>query len=292
MSNSSCFFLACLPFLAAVHTSAASLVYVANSSAGTISTINGQSNTVIANFSAPSPPETLAISADGAYLYLNNITAASVIQAATGNVVAEVSFYPDEIGNVALSPDGRSLWVSLTQSAQVAVIDLETDTVIAYVGVGLRPWGIAFNPTGTTAVVANTNSNSVTVIDTATLTVVTTVATGIQTTGVAVSPGGTLVYATNLADGTVSVIDLASGITRPPILVGTQPWGVAFTPDGKYAYVANGPSNNVSVISTATSSVIATISIVADGSYDRLIAISADGTRAYVLPTQPQAVSP
>ena len=282
MSSSSCFFLACIPFLAVVHASAASLVYVANSNAGTISTLNGQTSTVISNFYAASPPEVLAVSTDGAYLYVENISSVSVIQIASGQGLGTVDFPDDEIGSLALTPDGQSLWVSLTQSNRVAIIDLATVTVSGYVTVGTRPWGIAFNPTGTTALVANTSSNNVTVIDTALLTVVTTVATGNQTTGVAVSPNGTLAYATNLTDGTVSIIDLIGTTVLPPITVGAQPSGVAFTPDGQYAYIANGPSNDVSVISTATASVVSSIQIEPDGSYDRLIATSPDGTTAYV----------
>jgi YVTN family beta-propeller protein len=59
--------------------------------------------------------------------------------------------------------------------------------VVATVGVGSGPHGVAVNPSGTRAYVANYASSSVSVIDTATNSVVATVGVGSYPEGVAVA---------------------------------------------------------------------------------------------------------
>ena len=44
---------------------------------------------------------------------------------------------------MAITPDGRKLYVACGRSNSVAVIDTETNTKIADVAVGELPWGVA-----------------------------------------------------------------------------------------------------------------------------------------------------
>ncbi|HWQ95286.1 MAG TPA: hypothetical protein VN418_07300, partial [Gammaproteobacteria bacterium] len=53
-------------------------------------------------------------------------------------------------------------------SNNVSVIDIATDTVVATVGVGTGPRGVAVNPAGTRTYVTNFSGGDVSVIDTAT----------------------------------------------------------------------------------------------------------------------------
>jgi YVTN family beta-propeller protein len=57
----------------------------------------------------------------------------------------------------------------------VSVIDTATNTVVANLGVGNNPFGVAVTPDGKHAYVTNNLSNNVSVIDTASNTVVATV---------------------------------------------------------------------------------------------------------------------
>ncbi|MCD2158387.1 YncE family protein, partial [Rhodococcus cerastii] len=68
------------------------------------------------------------------------------------------------------------------------------DTVVATVGVGGRPDGVAITPDGAHAYVVNYGSSSVSVIDTATNTVTATVGVGNRPTGVAITPDGAHAY--------------------------------------------------------------------------------------------------
>jgi YVTN family beta-propeller protein len=70
---------------------------------------------------------------------------------------------------LALSPDGKELYVSLGRGEAVAVIDVATHKVEhLFDGVGARPWGIAVSADGKTIYTANGPSNDVSVVDAAT----------------------------------------------------------------------------------------------------------------------------
>lgn len=95
-------------------------------------------------------------------------------------------------------------------------------------------------------------------------------------------------YVANSADNSVSVVDTGTNSVITTIPVGSFPNGVAVTPDGTRAYVINENSNSVSVIDTATNTVISDISVAGPSvtfhplTYPNGVAITPDGTRAYV----------
>jgi YVTN family beta-propeller protein len=150
-------------------------------------------------------------------------------------------------------------------NSTVSEIDTATNTVVATVGVGSNPFGVAVAPDGKRAYVTNANApGTVSVIDTASNTVVATVPVGDGPKGVAITPDGKHAYVTNTNIGTVSVIDTASNMVVATVAVGKGPRGVAVTPDGKHAYVANFEvlaSGDVSVIDTATNTVVGDVSL-------------------------------
>jgi YVTN family beta-propeller protein len=45
--------------------------------------------------------------------------------------------------NMAITPDGRKLYVACGRSNAVAVIDTETNAKVAEIAVGQLPWGVA-----------------------------------------------------------------------------------------------------------------------------------------------------
>jgi YVTN family beta-propeller protein len=145
-------------------------------------------------------------------------------------------------------------------SNNVSVIDTVANTVVATVGVGGNPIGIAVTPDGKHAYVANQVSNNVSVIATATNTVMATVPVGFGPTGIAVTPDGKRAYVTASAD-TVSVIDTTTNTVVATIVVGFfNSINIAITPDGKHAYVITGNvPGTVAVIATATNTVVATV---------------------------------
>ena len=68
----------------------------------------------------------------------------------------------------------------------VAAIDVASDSIVAVVPVGQRPWGIALTPDGKTLYTANGPSNDVSVVDTDKLTVIRKIPVGKVPWGVAI----------------------------------------------------------------------------------------------------------
>jgi outer membrane autotransporter protein len=185
----------------------------------------------------------------------------SVIDVATNSATALI---PLGAGNepfgVAVTPDGRSVYITNFATNTVSVIATATNTVIvSSIPVGISPEGVAITPDGRFAYVANFGSGTVSVINTAT-NAVATISVGGAPQGIAITPNGNFVYIANQSDNTVSVINtITNQVVSIP--VGSTPVGVAITPDGRFAYVTNSGDNTVSVIEVGRNAVLQTIGV-------------------------------
>ena len=150
------------------------------------------------------------------FAYVTNATSVFALDTATNNVTTIMSYEPNySPDEVAVTPDGKKLYVTNPEVANISVIDTATNTVTATVPVGEWPVGIAITPDGTKVYVANLGNNTTSVIDTATNTVTATIPVGICPIGISVSPDGKKVCVTNHGiyhhvPGNVSVIDTAT----------------------------------------------------------------------------------
>ena len=118
--------------------------------------------------------------------------------------------YPNPV-DVAVSPDGRRLYVVCEGTDELAVADLVKESVIARVPVGRMPHGIALSPDGRRIYVTNSWADSVTEIDAASLKVTRTLPTGFEPTGATLDANGQALYVANRVSNDVSVIDLQTG---------------------------------------------------------------------------------
>jgi YVTN family beta-propeller protein len=229
------------------------------------------------------------------YAYITNAGSGTVtvIDTATDNVTATLSYVGSNPDGVAVSPDGKKVyvansdWDNISAIDTVSVIDTATNTFTDMIEVGQWPWGIAVSPDGNTVYVTNDGSDTVSVINTSNNTVTATVPVGVDPRGIVVTPDGKTVYLTNSdwwnnisAIDTVFAIDTATNTVIANVSVGNRPWGVAVSPDGTKLYVANYGSNTTSVIDTATNSVAATVPV---GWGPVGVAVSPDGEKVYVV---------
>ena len=113
----------------------------------------------------------------------------SIIDVASRKVIGSIRL-PGEAKpmGIAVTRDGKTIYVSTGRAGQVVAIDAATDSVRGAVTVGRRPWGIALTPDGAKLYTANGPSNDVSVVDTKTLTVIRTIPSGGVPWGVAIGP--------------------------------------------------------------------------------------------------------
>ena len=71
-------------------------------------------------------------------------------------------------GEMAFSPDGRSLYIVCERSNELLVVDAATNKITARIPVGRLPRNLALSPDGKQIFVANSWEDTVSVIDVAT----------------------------------------------------------------------------------------------------------------------------
>ncbi len=167
---------------------------------------------------------------------------------------------------MAISSDGRLLYVVCQDSDEVRIVDTQPGSIAATVSVGHVPRGIAMSPDGRKLYVTNAWSDTVSVIDTNTRDVVRSLPTGFEPSGVVVDRAGTSLYVANRLSNDISVIDLKSGQEIKRLLAGRGASYLTISPDGKWIYCTHiypnpgafrtPPSSEITVIDTASQTVV------------------------------------
>jgi YVTN family beta-propeller protein len=177
-----------------------STAYVALSRSNTLAVVDLREGKVTAQIPVGVAPFAVKVSADGRRAYVSNWGGR---HAKSGEKTATTSGTPAVV-------DARGVAASGT----VSVVDLQTNTVVKEVEVGLHPSGLALDEAHRRLYVANANSDTVSVIDTDSLQVVETIS---------VRPD-------------------------PSLPFGSMPNALALAPDGNTLFVANGGNNAVAVV--------------------------------------------
>lgn len=261
------------------------VVYVAESGAKQVAVFDVAKGAVTGTFAVPEPPSGLALSADGATLFVTGASPEGnvhLVSVGDGKVVKSI-----RVGHTpmapALLPDGKTLFVCNRFNNDVSVVDLGEGKEVARIPVLREPVAAVLTPDGSRLFVANhlpvgpangdSISAAVSVIDTASKQVAATIALpngSSSLRGICVSPDGAFVYVahvlgryqmptTQLERGwmntnALSVIDAKAGKAVNTVLLddvdlgAANPWGVTCSADGKYVCVAHAGTHEISVI--------------------------------------------
>jgi YVTN family beta-propeller protein len=198
----------------------------------------GQAPAAITMAPAIAPDQSFVYTAN--YIDGNTNTATlSKISTATNSVVATIGpFSPNGFSGpfaIAITPDGAKAYVTNFGSnnftpfgTTVSVVDLQTNTIVNTINLGIQPSGLAISKDGTRVYVSNYNT--------------------LYSNGPSVPPPLTFTGLT-AGEGTVNIIDGATGkVLQPTIVVGQSPSAIAISPNGGVAYVSNYTSNTVTAI--------------------------------------------
>lgn len=161
------------------------LVYVTSEVANMVHVVDVASRTVVKNIPVGKRPRRFLLTPTELWVTNELDASASVIRTSDHTVQARIAFLPPGMRSedvtpvgMVLSPDARTAYVALGRANHVAVVDVASRQVKAYVLVGRRPWGLALDRAGSRLYVANGQSDDLTILDTATLKSLRTVKVG------------------------------------------------------------------------------------------------------------------
>lgn len=228
------------------------LVYLTNSVNDSVMAVDATSRALVGSVPVGDRPRGLALSPDGARLFVANEDSGSVSVVRT-NGLTELQRIPlpgnPEPYHVAITPDGSEVWVTSHEaSGFVHVIDAATLALTASIRVGRRPVQVALSPDGTLAYVTNAEDNRVSIVDVWTRTVQRSL-TVPSPYGVLFDPTGSRVYVTSHSNpGSVRMYDAATDALLATWGVGMKPEYLALDAFATRLFVTNRLSNFLSVI--------------------------------------------
>lgn len=263
---------------APAHAPAASglRVLVSNETGGTIDIVDPAAGTLETRVTVGKRPRGLKVSRDGKVLYValsgspiappgvdestlpppdRSADGIGVVDLATRTLVRTLPSGQDPEA-FDLSPDGRTLYVSNEETAEMSVLDLETGAIVKRVPVGEEPEGVTVSPDGTMVWVTCETDHTIAGVDTGTLEAVAHVTVARRPRFIAFAKDGRHMFVTGENGAAVSVVDgHARAVVRNIFLGGSvaasvppRPMGAVLSPDGSTVYVSNGRAKSVSVI--------------------------------------------
>jgi YVTN family beta-propeller protein len=177
-------------------------------------------------------------SAAGLKAYVGNFkdNTVSVIDTAAGAVVATVPVGAGPDG-IAITPDGKTVFVSGASASTVAVIDATTDKVVQTIEIGKGPQGLAMTADGRILLVAVNGDDRVAIVDTSTRAIIGTVAVTKPHT-IAIRADGKQAYVSSQEPGHFALVafDLATRAVVATVPLDKPPRDLEFGYDGKALY--------------------------------------------------------
>ena len=267
----------------------------------------GEPNQVIATIGVGQNPTGIAITPDNLFAYVansddsdlgaNTVSVLNLTNNTLEQTISDSSFNGPY--TVTINPAGTKAYVTNSNTTQVTIIDIATNTVLDVIDGFNGPSGFAITPDGNYAYVNNYGASpdggtgtTVSVVDLTSNTIIGSPIVGLAPASLAITPDGAYVYVISYVNGepgtgTISIIRTSDYSVQLNAITGfSGPFAIAITPNGKYAYVTNFGSNNfspvgttVSVVNINSNTIVATITL---GIQPAGIAITPNGSYAYV----------
>ncbi len=248
------------------------VAYVDNTGYGrrSIQVIDLASGAVKQDLERPEAFYGLEISPDGKQLYVSGGVTGTVEVydvgadgTLTANTQIDVGGYP---GGIAVSPDGKRVWVAQYLGKKVTEIDPASMSVSSSIDLPTRAYALLYVPARQELYVSGFGDTDIAVVDVTQNVVAGSVALGGNPLGLAASSDGKTVYATSTDGDTMVAIDTATrqitttrSVTDPDItgendapLPAVSPSGITLDEKAGKLYVARAADSAVGVVDAAT----------------------------------------
>lgn len=254
---------------------ATTLAYVTNEGSGDLTIIDAATRKAVGTIKLGMRPRGIAASPDGKLLYValsgspvagpgvdetklppadKAADGITVIDVATSRVLRVLRGISDP-EQVAVSPDGRRLYVASEDTGQLVVIDAGSGGVIGRVAVGDEPEGVQASADGKRVYITAEADNAIVAIDAATLKILARIPVGERPRSTLFSADSKRAYVSGENDATITAIDVATNRaagTAPVAGDNARPMGLALAPDGKALFVTTGRGGQLVRLDTGT----------------------------------------
>ncbi|MBE7162776.1 MAG: beta-propeller fold lactonase family protein, partial [Williamsia herbipolensis] len=184
-------------------------IYIPHHNKATVSVLDTDRNTAIAQIPMPMNPHSVALTPDGrsALVATHASGEVDIIDTTTNTFTKAIPIGPGLAPHdVAVSPDGRTAHVVNFDGGTVSVIDIPTATVRATIAVRGNPQSVVFARDGRRSYVVDNKANQLHTIDATTNTITGTVPVPAGASMVALSPDGTRAYIASRDAGTITTL--------------------------------------------------------------------------------------
>ena len=246
-------------------------VYATLYGAGTVVCINTSSNTIINTITTGTNPWDICISPDGRYVYNTNrgSDTVTVIDTVTNTVVKTLSLPTGAAPiQVALTPDGRRLFVGDTSSANcIYVYDTVTWQLLETLNTGFPNGAFGISPDGRYLVTNydNGGTSQISIYNANSYSLIKNFTAYSSPHNICFAQNGQYCYIVSDGANTIYVLDLINlTVTTVTFGGGIGGGNIAITPDGLYVYTSWNATNNLFVMDTRTNKVVAQITETTD----------------------------
>ena len=252
---------------------AAPRAYVSNEDGETVSVIDTGKNEVVGTIAVGKRPRGLKLSHDGSVLYVavsgvpkcppsvpdaecaklkRDLSADGIATIDTGTLkVTGLLKSGSDPEQFDLSRDGKRLYISNEDSAQVTVLDTGSGSIIKTIPVGHEPEGVRVSPNGKWVIVTSETDSTISIIDAAALTVLKSAKVGMRPRDVAFTPDSKAVYVSGEGDASLSRVEIPAGEPVERVVEmrkEARPMGVVFAAPQRRIYVTTGRGGTIAVV--------------------------------------------
>ena len=231
--------------------------------------------------SDPTPAESSTNLHKKAYVGLFADQAVAVLDTATNQVLKTIPVTAPD--GLIVTPNGKKVYVSSTDTASVKVIDTADDTIIASIDVGAKPAGVAVTPDGTRVVVSVGGADELAIIDTNTDAVIKRVPVAAAHAS-CISADGHYAYVASQATGAPAVAEVdilgdtpvrSFAVDKSPRMLSCTPNSIYFTAVGLDAVELLDPTSGSLGMPIASGGSPHDVRATADGKFELVVSQTA-----------------